>query len=124
MKCDHKDCFTCPYSDCIANIDSDIINREKKKPGRKKMDPELKALHKKLYRQEYYLKNKEKVKAHQKEYYLAHQKEICEKQRLRSYQGPILTNIIWINNGHTNKRIKTSDFKKYESEGWLRGRIV
>lgn len=123
MICSHKDCFTCPYPDCIAKNDSEVVYKEKKKRGRKKMDPELKKQHQRIARHEYYLKNKEKVKAHQLKYYENHKKEICDKQKSQRLSGPILSSTIWINNGITNKRIKPVDFKKYQDLGWKRGRI-
>lgn len=123
MKCNHKDCFTCPYPDCIAKDDSEVIYREKKKPGRKKIDPELRKQHEKIAQHEYYLKHRERIKATQIEYYKNHRKEICDKQKSKRAVGPILTNSIWMNDGAVNKRVKIFDLKKYQDLGWKRGRI-
>lgn len=73
--CQHTDCFTCPYKDCISNKPP-----VKGKKGRKKMDPELRAKHKKAWQQEYYKRNKEK----QKEYYKAYYQEHKSDYRIRA----------------------------------------
>lgn len=48
MICEHKDCFTCPYDDCISNKDP-----KKKKPGRKKIPLEEKRKHRNAYNAKY-----------------------------------------------------------------------
>lgn len=51
MKCNHDDCFTCPYSDCI------ITEKQLRKQTKTIKD----------YRHEYYLKNREKLLSKSKE---------------------------------------------------------
>ena len=41
-KCTHNDCFTCPYEDCISSKDPG-----KKRPGRKRLPPEVRKRHRK-----------------------------------------------------------------------------
>lgn len=63
MKCEHKDCFTCPYGDCISNVE---VEPERKKPGRKKLTPQEREQRKaaeKIARHERYLRDK--VKCHE-----------------------------------------------------------
>ena len=63
MTCEHNDCFTCPYPDCIVG-DRQII---KKLSTEKKTKPKNK-------RNAYYERNKEKRKQYQREYYHSHKK--------------------------------------------------
>lgn len=84
-KCNHNDCFTCPYDDCI--IGDFEVNQEgakdKRGPGRPKLPPGLVHKHqleyarkhyqetkeeRALWYKEYYQRNKEKIKKQQKEY--------------------------------------------------------
>ena len=80
MICEHDDCYTCPYPDCIASQESEV-NKQKKKRGRKPMDPELKKKKKQAYRKEYYKKNKERLNAYMSEYYKGHKEEYRERSR-------------------------------------------
>lgn len=60
MKCEHNDCFTCPYDDCISNVE---VEPDRKKPGRKKLTPEEKAQRKeaeKIKRHERWLRDRER----------------------------------------------------------------
>lgn len=59
MKCEHNDCFTCPYPDCIKN--SEPIKR---KCGRKALSPEEKKRRKKIYNATY--RKKHKAEEHEK----------------------------------------------------------
>lgn len=49
MKCEHNDCFTCPYEDCISNFEIGKRSR----PGRKELSPEEKAKRRKAYNKAY-----------------------------------------------------------------------
>lgn len=55
MICTHNDCFTCPYDDCISNVEVDPV---RKKKGRKPISAEEKARRRKIYNQRWYEKNK------------------------------------------------------------------
>lgn len=57
MICEHDDCFTCPYPDCVAKYTSEV-HRQKKKRGRKPIDPEEKRQNRRAYSKEYYWKTK------------------------------------------------------------------
>lgn len=57
MKCNHDNCFTCPYPDCISNVE---VEPERKKKGRKKLPPEEKARRKRIARHERYLRERDK----------------------------------------------------------------
>lgn len=46
--CEHTDCFTCPYGECISNKEP-----VKKKPGRKKIPLEEKRRHRNAYDAKY-----------------------------------------------------------------------
>ena len=50
MNCEHNDCFTCPYKDCIIITKAD----ETKKRGRKKLPPEEIKRRRKVRSMEYY----------------------------------------------------------------------
>ena len=64
-KCDHDDCFTCPYEDCISSKDP-----KKKRPGRKRLPPEERKRHR---------------REHQRKYLETHRTQINERQR-QNYQ--------------------------------------
>lgn len=111
MKCQHNDCFTCPYPDCIADSTTEAKGIEKKKTPRPKknqnkkkiakrdikavVEKEIKNTQKKYNREYYlthkveiaikrheaYLRNKDKVKAYQKQYYELHREDICERAK-------------------------------------------
>lgn len=53
MKCEHDDCYTCPYKDCISDVE---VEPERKKRGRKKLPPEEKARRRSIQNHLYYLK--------------------------------------------------------------------
>lgn len=60
MKCTHNNCFTCPYKDCISNVE---IDPERKKPGRKRLTPEQREQRKaaeKIARHERWLRERDK----------------------------------------------------------------
>jgi hypothetical protein len=56
MKCTHDDCFTCPFEDCISNVE---VEPERKKKGRKPLSAEEKAKRRKAYNQTYNKKHRE-----------------------------------------------------------------
>lgn len=59
--CQQEDCDNCKYDDCIGTI--------RKKPGRKKMDPEVVKEHRRLYSLQYFYNHREKMNKYSKEYY-------------------------------------------------------
>lgn len=64
MRCEHNDCFTCPYPDCIRN---------KTKKGDKKLKrnltPEEQKRHKREINKKYYIKNRAQISEWKREYY-------------------------------------------------------
>ena len=64
MKCNHGDCFTCPYPDCILE-DTDKIKQE--------YNPEIKR--------RYYQKHKAERLAYQKAYNEAHKADKHERSK-------------------------------------------
>lgn len=84
MACEHDDCMTCPYPDCISKTGPK--NRVKKKPGRKKMDPEEVRKHRLAYQRRYYQEHKEKYKAYMLDYYKEHKQEYLERERKRRHK--------------------------------------
>lgn len=54
MKCEHNNCLTCPYPDCISDVE---VEPERKKRGRKKLSPEEKKRRKRVRSMEAYYKN-------------------------------------------------------------------
>lgn len=63
-KCEHKDCFTCPYPDCISNKEP-----VKRKRGRKRLAPEEKRRHRREQQRNYVDRHREQVNESQREYY-------------------------------------------------------
>ena len=123
MKCEHDNCLTCPYPDCIS--DKGPFQQPKKKPGRKKLDPEERRKNKKRYQQEYnhnyYKKHRQKQLNTCKQYYLDHKEEIkMKKHKLIDSDHEV--HYIWMTNGTINKRILSTEYDKYKSRGWIRGR--
>ena len=59
MACEHSDCFTCPYDDCISDIGP---MEQRKKPGRKKLPPEELRKHRLAYNRKYNAEHKIKKK--------------------------------------------------------------
>lgn len=60
MKCTHNNCFTCPYKDCISNVE---VDPKRKKPGRKRLTPEEREQRKaaeKIARHERWLRERDK----------------------------------------------------------------
>lgn len=49
MKCEHNDCFTCPYPDCIIGLSEVCVDEKKLQERRQK---------RKEYQRQYYLKKK------------------------------------------------------------------
>lgn len=73
MICNHNDCFTCPYEDCISKVE---VEPERKKRGRKKLPPEEKAKHRQAYNKKYY----EKTKAERHNIYMAKTEGVVQKR--------------------------------------------
>ena len=89
MACEHDDCFTCPYKDCINKAEPKI-EKVKKKPGRKKMNPEVVKQHRLEYQRKYNKEHKEKIYAYMKEYYKEHKAEYRareKKNRIKKENG-------------------------------------
>ncbi len=59
MKCEHNDCFTCPYKDCISSVE---VEPERKKRGRKKLPPEERQRRRRARSLEYYYNHPEKYR--------------------------------------------------------------
>lgn len=79
MICEHDNCFTCPYPDCIS--DTEPRASGKGKPGRKKMNPEEVRQHRLEYQRRYNKEHKEKIYAHMKEYYKEHKAEYRAREK-------------------------------------------
>ena len=80
MICEHDDCYTCPYADCIASQESEV-NKQKKKRGRKPMDPELKRKKRSAYGKKYYAEHKEHLKDYMNNYYREHKAEYRAREQ-------------------------------------------
>lgn len=60
MRCTHNNCYTCPYEDCISDVE---VEPERKKRGRKKLTVEEREQRKaaeKIARHERYLRERDK----------------------------------------------------------------
>lgn len=126
MKCEHDNCLTCPYPDCIS--EKGPINTPRKKPGRKKIDPEVKKQNARRYQRQYYEEHTEECNAASRKYYKENTEKCREYQRnyrnrIRGTLGKPLFNI-WITDGIKNKRIKEEQYLEYEKLGWKRGRTL
>ena len=78
MACEHGDCFTCPYPDCISKKG---LKGEKKKPGRKKLPPEERRKHILAYQRKYNEEHKEQIYAYMKKYYQEHKEEYRAREK-------------------------------------------
>ncbi len=67
MACEHDDCMTCPYPDCISKRGP--RKKPRKKPGRKALPPEIKQAHRKAYDKKYYAEHREERLADSKRRY-------------------------------------------------------
>lgn len=63
QKCDHDDCFTCPYADCIANRGPQTARKKRAKMSRSEIN------------RRYYLKKREEISARNKMTYRERKKE-------------------------------------------------
>ena len=118
MSCQHDNCFTCPYPDCISG--DGPVKKKKGKPGRKKLPPEVLKQNRQRYSHDYYRDKKEQCAASSHEYYLKHREEIKQKQKEKRLSVPHEN--IWVTNGKVNKRIRASELKEYQENGYCRGR--
>ena len=118
MSCQHDNCFTCPYPDCISG--DGPVKKKKGKLGRKKLPPEVLAQNRKRGRQDYYLRKKDQCRASSSKYYQEHAEEIKQKQKEKRLSQ--LHENIWVTNGKVNKRIRASELKEYRENGYCRGR--
>lgn len=60
MKCTHDNCYTCPYEDCISDVE---VEPERKRPGRKRLtlkQQEQRKAAEKIARHERYLRERDK----------------------------------------------------------------
>ena len=71
--CNHDNCYTCPYPDCISNVE---VEPERKKPGRKKLTP--------AQREE--RKAAEKIKRHER---WLREKDSCHEQYMIRTEGKV-----------------------------------
>jgi len=62
MRCNHNDCFTCPYPDCIA--DAPAVSE------RARLTEEERILHRRANQKRWYDNHKEERKAYQRKKYL------------------------------------------------------
>ena len=126
MKCEHDNCLTCPYPDCISDVGP--INRVRKKPGRKRMDPEEKKRRAKIYQAEYYKSHIPQHRLSTQKYYKKKRDEILEKQREYREKMGLVTGkritSIWVHNGTISKRVSVDEYEKYLQNGWVRGRLL
>lgn len=76
MACLHDDCFSCPYPDCISKDEP-----KKKKPGRKKLPPEVVHQHRIEYQRRYNEEHREEIYAKMKAYYQEHKEEYRARER-------------------------------------------
>ena len=88
MICEHDDCYTCPYPDCIASQESEV-HKQKKKRGRKPMDPELKKKKRRAYCRQYYAEHKEAMNAYMNNYYREHKAEYRAREQKYKEQRAI-----------------------------------
>lgn len=88
MICEHDDCYTCPYADCIASQESEV-HKQKKKRGRKPMDPELKKKKRQAYCRQYYAEHKEAMNAYMNNYYREHKAEYRAREQKYKEQKAI-----------------------------------
>lgn len=95
----NKDCFNCPYDDCINDEINErdyeelaeaekIAGIEKPKKKKKSYSKEKKLQyyyehrdHIREYKKQYYLKNRERFIEYRRNYYQDHHEEILKKQR-------------------------------------------
>lgn len=78
MKCEHNDCFTCPYGDCISDVE---VEPERKKRGRKKLPPEEKAKRKALRNHLYYEKHSDRWR---NDYYEKSEGKVSRRYKVKS----------------------------------------
>jgi len=108
MQCTHKDCFTCPYPDCICN--ATVTTK------RQKLTPEERHRRALEYQRKYYATHKK----YHADYYKAHAEKIKAAQQAKRDEDGVKT--IWITNGWDNMRIHRIEFPYYSEKGWRRGR--
>ena len=75
MKCEHDDCFTCPYDDCIKGQGS--IVKTKKKPYAQWSEEAKQRARENMKR--YYYSHLGERKAYSKKYYQEHKEEYKAK---------------------------------------------
>ena len=68
MRCNHKDCFTCPYPDCVA--DAPALGSE-----RSRLTYEERVEHRRANQKRWYEAHKEERKAYQRKKYLERKAE-------------------------------------------------
>lgn len=113
MSCQHNDCLTCPYPDCISETGPGVRPMGKKKPGRKKMDAKVVHQHRLNYQRKYYKEHPEQYREYYRKY--THEKTLNK---------PLTGRYIWVTDGKTNKAIPPKDYSTWQEKGWWRGRTV
>ena len=82
MKTCDRNCFSCPYDDCICDdLDYEDYLAETKIDlisGAKELKSTTKA---RAYQKQYYEENKEKVAAYQKQYYEENKEKVAAKRK-------------------------------------------
>lgn len=128
MKCEHTNCMTCPYPDCIS-ANHGPANQPKKKPGRKKLPPLEKKQRKQRYQHDYYEKHKKEKAAYAKKYYAEHREELIEYSRNYAETHQAVSHrrrrlSIWVTDGVKSIRIKPEKYDEYIAKGWKKGRTL
>lgn len=78
----NKDCFHCPYPDCINDGMNTADYRESREIERNVLfTPTRKQQQLAQYRREYREANKEKIAQYQREYYEANREKIAQRKR-------------------------------------------
>lgn len=112
MTCEHDNCYTCPYPDCISGK-GPKEKPVKKKPGRKKLPREELLEHHRQYARQYYNAHKEKYR----EYYMKYSSR-------KTQSKPLASRYIWVTDGKINKAISPDNYEDWKNKGWRRGRTA
>ena len=123
MKCNHTDCCTCPYPECISEK-----GPKKKSKGRKKLDSEVRKQRARDYQKVYYAEHREECALYAQKYYEKNKDSILEKQRQKQLKlngGKRVRELtIWVTNGVDSKRIKEEQYEEYVAKGYRKGRTL
>ena len=130
MKCNHTDCLTCPYPECISpsgpSKDDSIENRVETR-GRKKKYFNKKE-HQKEYGKMYYQSHKKSISEWHKKYYAENKEHILERERQKRAErnGDVRVRqfTIWVTDGVNDRRIKVEQYDEYVAKGYKKGRTL